>query len=394
MSDKCDVLIVGAGPAGCAAAYDLAASGMSVLLLDRQSFPRLKPCAGALTMKTIRALRYSVRPIIRQTCRNFRVGLRLERTTVFPSAHPIAAMTVRSEFDEFCLRQTCRMGAQFHRITAISQISRTSSGWALSAGDHDFESRFLIGADGANSQVRKLCGLAVSSLRFGFALETCIPTSQANDYLMEMDYGVVDHGYAWVFPKGDHVNVGLFTLHPTIHQAGEQLAAYCKQKVGLPLTNRIHGHKIPYGGKLFSHAPGGAILVGDAAGLVDPLLGEGIFNAVRSGQLAAAAIREAAAGASDRYDQLVKEITYDLASYDFDTRMFYSHIDRGYRHLTLLPIRYALMKGFSLGLTFRSIKRKCLLLPLLRPEPRLTEACAPLNGSHSLPEMRKDNING
>src|SRR4051794_2789227 len=80
-----DVIIVGAGPAGCAAAYDLAAAGLSVQLLDKKQFPRVKACAGALTMKTIRALRYSVLPVIRHICHDFQVGLRLERSNLFPS---------------------------------------------------------------------------------------------------------------------------------------------------------------------------------------------------------------------------------------------------------------------------------------------------------------------
>ena len=74
-----DVMVVGAGPAGCAAAYDLTANGIRVLLVDRTEFPRRKVCAGGLTIKTIRALRYSVDPVIQRTVRRLTVSCRIGR---------------------------------------------------------------------------------------------------------------------------------------------------------------------------------------------------------------------------------------------------------------------------------------------------------------------------
>ena len=108
-----DAIIIGAGPAGCAAAYDLSKAGRSVLLIDRRDFPRVKACAGVLTIKTLRALRYSVRPVIRRTARNLMVGRKLEKKKLLRGKHPIAVMTVRSEFDNFCFERTIEAGAQF-----------------------------------------------------------------------------------------------------------------------------------------------------------------------------------------------------------------------------------------------------------------------------------------
>src|SRR4051812_18648445 len=113
MGELLDVIVIGAGPAGCAAAYDLVSSGLTVLLLDKKSFPRLKPCAGAITIKTLKALRYPILPVIRHVCNDFRVGLKMDRTDLFRSRFPVAAMTVRSEFDAYCLAQCIRRGASF-----------------------------------------------------------------------------------------------------------------------------------------------------------------------------------------------------------------------------------------------------------------------------------------
>src|ERR1700734_3724204 len=111
MPSDCDVLIAGARPAGCAAAYDLARAGKRVLLLDRRSFPRPKACACGLTRKTLAALRYSVEPVIERVCHEIVLqpannpgshnvrnrDLRIRTRT------PICAMALRERFDAFCL---------------------------------------------------------------------------------------------------------------------------------------------------------------------------------------------------------------------------------------------------------------------------------------------------
>ena len=211
-----DVLIVGAGPAGCAAAYDLHAAGRRVLLLDKSNFPRLKPCAGALTPKTLSALRFDVAPVIRRSCSQLTLSLG-NKSKTFDSPLPIAAMTVRSEFDAFVLEHCISRGIEFKAPCRITSLARTANQWKITTNVGDFSAPFLIGADGANSQIRRLL-FHRSPLKFGVALETCIPVENPARWPMEFDFAPVDHGYAWVFPKHDHLNVGLYTLNPTIHR--------------------------------------------------------------------------------------------------------------------------------------------------------------------------------
>src|ERR1700739_2567679 len=110
MIREVDILIAGAGPAGCAAAYDLAQAGKHVILLDKRIFPRPKACACGLTRKTLKALRYSVDQVVERVCHE----IVLQPTQASPTEsevrvrtrHPICAMAVRERFDHFCLQQT------------------------------------------------------------------------------------------------------------------------------------------------------------------------------------------------------------------------------------------------------------------------------------------------
>src|SRR6202012_2540119 len=106
----------------CSAAYDLVAAGRSVLLLDRAAFPRHKACAGGLTRKSLRALRYSVAPVTRENASTIVVEKRAGDAVTLADCNPVCAMTVRQELDDFCLRQTMAAGARFERISAISGI--------------------------------------------------------------------------------------------------------------------------------------------------------------------------------------------------------------------------------------------------------------------------------
>src|SRR5882757_11302508 len=119
-----DAIVVGAGPAGCAAAYDLALAGQSVLLVDKKDFPRDKACAGGLTIKAVKTLRYSIEPVVRQVVRRVQLeGGNLSSS--LKSRDPICVMTVRSELDEYCLGKTIEVGARFFRIGALQRIARS-----------------------------------------------------------------------------------------------------------------------------------------------------------------------------------------------------------------------------------------------------------------------------
>src|SRR5271170_7300474 len=198
-----DAIVVGAGPAGCAAAYDLALAGHEVLLLDRAEFPRQKACAGGLTLKAVKALRYWIEPVVRQQVSRMRVERDAHHSTVLRRKSPYCFMTVRQELDDYCFRQTVAAGANFQRTRAITAIPEDGSGVIITADGQAIRARFLIGADGVHSQVRQLTGGGASWFWRAFALEATVPPANADKQELIFDFAPVRNGYGWVFPKGD-----------------------------------------------------------------------------------------------------------------------------------------------------------------------------------------------
>lgn len=326
MSRKADVIVVGAGPAGCAAAYDLAVAGLEVLLLDRKAFPRFKPCAGGLTIKTLNRLRYSVAPVVRYFAHEFVAGQPQGENLQFKGA-PICALAVRQEFDAFCLEQTLAQGVAFQQIDGIATLSQADAGVVLqtSCGE-SMQARFLIGADGAHSVIRKLAGLRPLEAR-AVALEACVPRTALREMPpFTFDFHVLPQGYGWLFPKGDHVNVGLYVQRSRKTPLSRaDLHAYAKARLGVDALEQVAGYPIATTGEWQVPATSRVLLVGDAAGFAEPLLGEGLHNAVHSGQLAAEAVQAALAGESltQAYGRLTLTLRRDLYHSRIVANIFY-----------------------------------------------------------------------
>ncbi len=352
-----DVVIVGAGPSGCSAAYDLAAKGHRVLILDRTEFPRRKPCAGGLTVKAVRALRYSIVPVIQKTVRRLSVSCRMRRRSLFTSKDPICHMVERSVFDLFCLKKTVAAGARFAVVKRIDEIVESDRTVSLVTGDSVIRTRFLIGADGVHSRVRKLTG-RFDRFRSGFGIEGRVDRAPPDDLNMGFDFSRVTGGYGWVFPKAGHINIGLYTLRSDVKITRENLAEYALQRIGSPLPRGITGFPLGMGGCRYRPGRGRVLLVGDAAGLVDPLLGEGLYHAIISGQAAADAIADAMDTGSDACKTYAKgliPIQRNLIFTQVASAGFYRLPKMGHLLLTSPLVRIPLMLGFSRGMPLLEI---------------------------------------
>lgn len=387
MSDRYDILIVGAGPAGCAAAYDLARAGRRVLLLDRRSFPRHKACACGLTRKTLAALRYSVEPVVERVCREIVLQQASEDAarrevrvrTRAPSSPPICAMAVRERFDAFCLAQTLAAGrkgggATLLKIEGLTALREDASGVELEVATADgvrtFAAPVLLGADGSNGQTRRLLhgqGEPAWSA-CGFALEACVPYSVLPARLPDgdaatdlvFDFAPLPGGYGWLFPKGDHVNIGVGAFAPGEGDAEPKLKAvtrrllaeYTRSKLGVELYAvgaHVTGQHLGMGGE--GYVPRGRVLlVGDAAGLVDALTGEGIHSAVVSGQAAAAAVLSGAADVAAAYAHGLRPLQRTLAFSARAARAFYREPERGFRAMRNPLLRRVVLKTYADGL--------------------------------------------
>jgi geranylgeranyl reductase family protein len=404
-----DAMVVGAGPAGCAAAYDLATAGLSVLLLDHKDFPRAKACAGGLTSKAVQALRYSIAPVVRKVVGRVRLegdpdflhaapdmtaraafvkesrmklandGKLYRKSGVNPSCspadavvlksrEPICVMTVRAELDAYCLRQTIAAGACLRKIAGVQQIERRGDEVHLLAPGESYRARFLVGADGASGQTRRLCA-AGSWFSRGFALEvqTAAPPEEVD---LTFDFASVSNGYAWIFPKGDHLNVGVYSLSPAAGLTRSLLLSYVEKRVGADPVDGVVGQYLGIGAGenpaeyVQADLRDRVFLVGDAGGFVDPLTGEGIYGALVSGQAAAKAILAEVRGESTAADAFARHIAGYRQTLRFSSRAaaaFYANPSRGFRAMRLPFVRRSLVRTYTHGLNVNSLAMRIAL---------------------------------
>jgi geranylgeranyl reductase family protein len=307
-----DAIVIGAGPAGNTAARLLACGGASVLLLEKHRLPRDKPCGGGVTLRAAAALDIDLSPVVERTIYGVRFSLRLGPSFDRRHGEPLSYMTQRRRLDEFLAERAAESGVDLHDGEAVRAIELAGSNGAGSPlmpvtvrTDRDsYDARLLIGADGANGPAGQALGLR-REYEEAVALEGNVEfTRDVPDDWQEyagLDLGGLAGGYGWVFPKGDHLNVGVgswkyagFTLRP-------KLAELCRRYGFDPaaLTN-VRGHHLPVRVPGSPIARGAVAVAGDAAGLVDPLSGEGIHMAFASGRLAARhALRVLAGEATD-----------------------------------------------------------------------------------------------
>lgn len=294
-----DAIVIGAGPAGSTAARLLARDGASVLLLDKHRFPRDKPCGGGVTLRAASAQDIDLSPVVERTIYGARFSLRLGPAFDRRYREPLAYMTQRRRLDQFLAERAAESGADFHDGEAVRDIDVAEAfkppqdGGAVTVRtDSDtYTSRILIGADGANGLCSQALGLR-REYEEAVALEGNVEFSPdiPKDWreYVALDVGGLAGGYGWVFPKGGHLNVGVgawkyagFTLRP-------KLAELCERYgFGAGALTNVRGHHLPVRVPGSPIARGPVAVAGDAAGLVDPLTGEGIHMAFASGRLAA-----------------------------------------------------------------------------------------------------------
>ncbi|GAW34690.1 putative oxidoreductase/MT0587 [Roseovarius sp. A-2] len=288
-----DLIVIGAGPAGGAAAFWAARAGLTVALIDRKSFPRDKLCGGLVTGRARRHYaaifghEMPFDPDQRKTTVDFRH--RGQPIGVIQDA-PTLCLAMRWDMDAMICGQALGAGARDftgQEVSALNFSARTvtlTDGRALAYG-------VLIGADGVNSQVAKrLFGQSFERAHIGFGLEIeATDPHLSPDAPIRIDLAAAQWGYGWVFPKRRSTTIGVGGLLSGNPGMKRTMAAYCDSLGVTAPEARIKGQFLPFGH--FRRTPGrnAVLLAGDAAGLVDPITGEGIGHALHSGQLAAEA---------------------------------------------------------------------------------------------------------
>ncbi|XPV76136.1 MAG: geranylgeranyl reductase family protein [Desulfovibrio sp.] len=307
--EKFDVVVIGGGPSGAVAATLLAKKGLKVALLDKKTFPRKKICGGLLTQKAIAYLQeiYSVSPqelmesnIINFSSCDYSMFHKKDRFLQGTVASPFHLVD-RTCFDNYLLEKAKEAGAQcFEGIKVLGLSPRTGHVYTEEGGI--FHGSHIIGADGANSVVRQHFPLEKKdwTSNLAGAVEIRVPHSEFpfNPEHPELYIDVVESGYGWVFPNKTETVVGICGLQKKNKNFHELFRAYIsmlgvEDVDGFLKKHPLKGHPLPYGNMVKQPVFGKTILVGDAGGFVETLLGEGIFYAIATGKYAAEAILQA-----------------------------------------------------------------------------------------------------
>lgn len=361
-----DVIIIGAGPAGTTAGYLLGRAGFSVLLLDRKKFPRKKACAGGITPKAMALFPFDISHFVRRVCREVKVTRPGNTSFIVKTKDPLCYITKRMDLDVYCLEKAVQSGCRFRKIDRVIGFDQDDSGVGLTVfadGKIDtVKAGHLIGADGANSKIRRLiCGQKASILKMP-ALEADVYVKNAGNYPMEFDFSRDIRGYYWVFPRKTCVNIGIFSARPNGAVNRALLKNYAVERFQTDSLTDVKGYPIgtsrgrPYLGT------GRVLLTGDAAGLAEPLLGEGIYAALKSGILSAQAIEHAAgtktltsSDALVRYRQALRGVQLDLRLYRCCASILYQFPKASLAVGSCSILQNCFSKGYSKGKTLHEI---------------------------------------
>ncbi len=289
-----DAVVVGAGPAGSTSAYHLASAGRRVLLVDKARFPRDKPCGGGVTMRAARLLPCSIDAVVEDEVDRLEVRFRYRSAFERKGKQTFALMTQRRRLDAHLAEQAARVGADFRDAVKVTDVRRENGGVALAVDGIEIGARTLVVADGANGTTSRALGLD-GDVVHGVALEGNVSYEKASrerfTRTMMLELGEVAGGYGWVFPKGDHINVGVGGWDSEGPRLRAHLDRLCREH-GLDPSDAtdLRGYRLPMRkpGKRIAEGP--IALVGDAGGLLDPFSGDGMYEGFASARLAAAAI--------------------------------------------------------------------------------------------------------
>lgn len=366
-----DLVVIGAGPAGSRAAAAALAGGLRVTQLDAAPFPRAKPCAGGLTPKAFAALPREDVAALRGDYREFAFNAWRGARTVYSFRARLLAMVSRPELDRRLVEANgTRPGFEFRPGEPVRAVSWDGRRFAVRTDRGTVHAAQLVGADGANGVVARTFAGARPRGR-AVAVEVVVPrealASRGDGEVLErpcFDFGALERGYGWVFPKQGEVCIGLYSLARGQKDLAGRLDAYARAKGLEPRSGRwprLEAHTIPVGGHGRAPFAGPLYLVGDAAGLADALTGEGIYHALESGRLAGeTAVRVAGGRATPErfHAELERRVLGDTRWSWRLAGPFYRRPDWSLRLLARSPLWRALVHGTGEGATFRECLRR------------------------------------
>jgi len=365
--ERFDAIVVGAGPAGSATAIRLAREGARVLLADRAQFPRDKPCGGGVTGRAVRELPCAIDPVVEDVVRTLEVRLRYRKRFERRTERPLVLMTRRRRLDAFLAEQAAAAGADFRDGVTVEGLTMGPDGAELTVGGSRVGASAIVGADGVNGTLARASGLG-GGIVYGIALEGNGPLPAGQQGRATIELGVVPGGYGWVFPKDGHANYGVGGWASEGPRLREHLQRLCAaHHVDLSSLTDLHGRRLPIR-RTSAARRGPVLLVGDAAGLVDPLSGDGIYEALVSARLAAAAILE---GRLENYESELQAALGRFAATSWKAKLVLDRHPRTAFELARLPPVWRVVAGLLSGDLTHPSDARGLARPPLRLLARL-----------------------
>lgn len=308
-----DCVIVGAGPAGGTAAYHLAKRGRSVLILEKESLPRYKPCGGGVSPVVATWFDFDFSPAISLKINTIRYTWKMEDPVEAELKIPEPIWMVRRDvFDHFLVQQAQQQGAELRDNTEVTGIRFQQDHWQIETAQGPISAKYLIAADGAKGPMAKWLGFKDRKRRMGGALEAEAAANVQDGNKIHFEFGMVKNGYIWNFPKADGYSIGIGTFRGGEPQNLREIVTEYSKMFDVNFAEvKQYGHPLClWDGDQKLHTQN-ALLAGEAACVVDPFTAEGIRPSMFSGMKAAEAIDQALGGNSNALEQYTEIISQE-----------------------------------------------------------------------------------
>ncbi|MHA2143593.1 MAG: geranylgeranyl reductase family protein [Candidatus Thorarchaeota archaeon] len=362
-----DLVVVGGGPAGASCARIAALGGLDVLLIEKDVFPRDKLCAGALTQRVAGLLDFEIDPVVEQRFSGGRVYSSSGECLEIRRNDYSGYLVKRAVFDNYLLGKAKDAGVEVMEGSKAVAVEQIRSGVRVLTHGNSFKTRLLVGADGVNGIVAEQVGIrtgwksetvalciAADIPVDGEEIKRCMSMSDSDDLIaLDLHFGILEMGYGWCFPKKDELNIGIgcrIDKAANLRDLWEGFVKRVEDQKGMRFKLSGYGaFRVPFGAPKSAFVARRTMLVGDAAGLVSPISGEGIFYAIKSGQLAASVACESAG----------KKLPYHV--------MTYGNLIRK----TLLKELFA--AEYFAKMMYKSIRNMDLVIQIARNDPVMRE---------------------
>src|SRR5712691_1122824 len=289
-----DVTVIGAGPAGALLAYLLARRGLKVVLVEKARLPRVKPCGGGLNWKTVDLLPFAIDAVVERIVSRVVFTQHFRHPFARTAPQPLVTMVTRCAFDHLLVQRAAAAGARVYDACQVMRLEAQPRCLAVRAEGLAWHSRYIAFADGAKGTLRRQLGFTVTAPHdLGLDMEVAVShTCPWTPDTLYIDWGAYPQTYAWAFPKATHWSIGVKGPAPQGHTLVHYLQQFMQRWQLTPADGKLRylAHMLP------TRAPGTALVheralvLGDAAGLLEPFTGEGIYYALRSAYLAAEAL--------------------------------------------------------------------------------------------------------